>query len=356
MSETLTAPSTTFRGQDIRPATEPPEYRGLTRDAVRLLVADGNDITHTRFTELPAHLRSGDVLVVNDSATIPAELDGRRRPQGPVVVHLATDLGDGTWVAEMRTAPAATAPVLDGQPGEEVRLPGRARVRLLTPHPEGGSGSTGSGNRLWRVRIHGTRAVLGYLRRYGRPVAYGYLGRRFPLTDYQTMFAVRPGSAEMPSAGRPFTPDLVTRLRARGVAVVPITLHTGVSSPDAGEAPQAEWFDVPEPTAARVRTARAAGGRVIAVGTTATRALESAATPDGSIAATSGWTTLVIESSRGVRVVDGLITGWHDPQASHLLLVEAVAGPELTQRAYAAAIAHRYRWHEFGDTGLLLRH
>ena len=355
MSTALTAPSTTFRVQDIRPATEPPEYRGLTRDGVRLLVADGNGITHTTFTALPAHLRSGDVLVVNDSATIPAEVDGHRQPHRPVVLHLATNLGDGTWVAEMRSAPAAAAPVLDGEPGEVVQLPGRARVRLLTPYPEPGSGPTRSGNRLWRVRVQGTRALLAYLNRYGRPIAYGYLNRRVPLTDYQTVFGVRPGSAEMPSAGRPFTAELVTRLRAGGVAVLPITLHTGVSSPDAGEAPQAEWFEVPEPTAARVRTTRAAGGRVIAVGTTATRALESAATPDGSIAATSGWTTLVIEPSRGVRVVDGLITGWHDPQASHLLLVEAVAGPELTQRAYRAAITHRYRWHEFGDAGLLLR-
>ncbi len=355
MSTLLTAPSTTFGAQDIRTASEPPEYRGLTRDGVRLLVADGAGITHTSFTDLPSYLRSGDVLVVNDSATLPAEVDGRRSSGRPVVVHLATDLGDGRWVAELRSAPAAAAPVLDGEPGEAVHLPGRARLRLLEPYPRPGSGPTGSGSRLWRVRVHGIRAVLPYLHRYGRPIAYGYLGRRFPLTDYQTIFGVRPGSAEMPSAGRPFTTDLVSRLETGGVAVVPVTLHTGVSSQDAGEAPQAEWFDVPEPTAAHVRAAHDAGARVIAVGTTVTRALESAATPDGSITAAAGWTTLTIDPSRGVAVVDGLITGWHHPNASHLLLVEAVAGPELTQRAYDAAIALRYRWHEFGDAGLLLR-
>ena len=354
MRATLTAPSTAFATEEVRAATEPAEYRGLTRDGVRLMIASCAGITHARFTDLPTHLCSGDVLVVNDSATLPAEIDGRRPARRPVVVHLATDLGDGTWVAELRGAPAAAEPVPDGTPGEVVRLPGHARLRLLAPYPDAAGNPTGSGNRLWRVRVAGAGAVVPYLHRYGRPIAYGYLGRRFPLTDYQTIFGVRPGSAEMPSAGRPFTAELLTRLRARGVAIVPITLHTGVSSQDAGEAPQAEWFDVPEPTAARVRAARAAGGRVIAVGTTVTRALESAATPGGSIAAATGWTTLVIDPSRGVRIVDGLITGWHDPQASHLLLVETVAGPELTQRAYDAAITHRYRWHEFGDAGLLL--
>ncbi|HEY5880680.1 MAG TPA: S-adenosylmethionine:tRNA ribosyltransferase-isomerase, partial [Nakamurella sp.] len=251
MSALLTAPSTTFSARDIRTATEPPEYRGLTRDGVRLLVTDGAGITHTGFTDLPAHLLSGDVLVVNDSATLPAEVDGRRSSGRPVIVHLATDLGDGRWVAELRSAPDAAAPELDGEPGETVHLPGRARLRLLGPYP--GPGPTGSGNRLWRVRVLGIRAVVPYLHRYGRPIAYGYLGRRFPLADYQTIFGVRPGSAEMPSAGRPFTTDLVSRLEAGGVAVVPVTLHTGVSSQDAGEAPQAECFEVPEPTAARVR-------------------------------------------------------------------------------------------------------
>jgi S-adenosylmethionine:tRNA ribosyltransferase-isomerase len=128
-----------------------------------------------------------------------------------------------------------------------------------------------------------------------------------------------------------------------------------VSSQDAGEAPQPERFDVTADTAALVNGARARGGRVVAVGTTATRALESAASPDGMVAAARGWTELVIGPDRPVRVVDGLVTGWHNPEASHLLLVEAVAGPELTQRAYDAAVEGGYAWHEFGDSALLLR-
>jgi S-adenosylmethionine:tRNA ribosyltransferase-isomerase len=143
-------------------------------------------------------------------------------------------------------------------------------------------------------------------------------------------------------------------LVASGVIFAPITLHTGLSSQDAGEAPQPEWFEVGETAAHLVNSSKARGGRVIAVGTTATRAIESAAQPDGTVAAASGWTDLVISAERAVRVVDGLITGWHNPEASHLLLVEAVAGAELTQRAYDAAVAERYLWHEFGDSALFI--
>ncbi|MBW8752340.1 MAG: S-adenosylmethionine:tRNA ribosyltransferase-isomerase, partial [Propionibacteriales bacterium] len=185
-------------------------------------------------------------------------------------------------------------------------------------------------------------------------IAYGYLPRRYPLSAYQTVFATTPGSAEMPSAARPFTHGLVTRLVSKGVAIAPITLHTGVSSQEAGEAPQAERFRVPDPTARLVNAVRAGGGRVVAVGTTVTRALESAVAADGSVVERSGWTERVVTPADPPRVVDGLVTGWHDPHASHLLLVEAVAGRELTQRAYEAAVAAEYLWHEFGDTALLL--
>jgi len=354
VSVPLIAPSTVFSAADDRTATEPPEYRGLARDGVRLLAATAGGIEHRSFQALPDYLRPGDLLVVNNSGTMPAELDGRWRNNEAVVIHLATDLGDGTWVAELRSAPSAATPLLDAAPGEVVRLPGQARMRLTAPHPRPHSSPTGVGNRLWRVRIIGAESVPDLMARHGRPIAYGYLRGRFPLSDYQTIFAGRPGSAEMASAGRPFTPGLVTRLTAAGVGVQTITLHTGVSSQDAGEAPQAEWFSVPEATAMAVAAARRQGGRVIAVGTTVTRALESAAEPDGTVAATAGWTTLVIDPRRGVRVVDGLITGWHNPEASHLLLVEAVAGRDLTQRASDAAVAESYLWHEFGDSGLLL--
>jgi S-adenosylmethionine:tRNA ribosyltransferase-isomerase len=354
MTAAMAIPSTTFAAPHDRTATEPPEHRGLARDEVRLLVASPHGIAHTRFRDLPHHLRPGDLLVVNTSATLPAELDGRRRGDEPVVVHLASDLQDGTWVAELRTAPDAAAPILDASPGEIVRLPGHLRLTWIEPYPRPGSSPTGAGNRLWRVRVTGGTSMTRQLQRHGRPIAYGYLSDRFPLSDYQTIFAADPGSAEMPSAGRPFTTHLVSELLTTGIGIAPITLHAGVSSQDAGEAPQAEWFEVPATTAQRVTATRQAGGRVVAVGTTVTRALESAVRADGSIGAATGWTTLVIDPVRGVRVVDGLITGWHDAEASHLLLVEAVAGAGLTQRAYDAAVTEHYLWHEFGDSGLLL--
>lgn len=347
-------PTTEFRAPRSAFAPAPAERRGLRRDQVRLLVADGDTpVRHARFADLPDHLRAGDVLVVNDSATEPGQLDGGSRRLGPVVVHLATPLDDGTWVVELRRAPDADRAVLGARPGDTVALAaGTASLTLLEPYPEAGSSPTGVGNRLWRANVHGD--VRRVAHRYGRPISYGYLADRYPLSDYQTVFARRPGSAEMPSAARPFTPDLVTRLVAQGVSLAPVTLHTGVSSQDAGEAPQPERFEVTAATAGVVNAARAGGGRVVAVGTTATRALESSVA-DGRVVPRVGWTDRVVTPADPPVVVDGLITGWHDPEASHLLLVEAVAGPDLTQRAYAAAVAEHYLWHEFGDAGLLLR-
>jgi S-adenosylmethionine:tRNA ribosyltransferase-isomerase len=348
----FTAPRTTF-------APAPPERRGVARDRVRLLVADGvRGLTHTRFTHLSEHLRPGDLVVVNDSATVAAQLDaqlGGRSPRA-VVLHLAAPLPDGTWAVEVRRAPDADRAVLDAAPGDRLEVAaGLARLELLAPYPGADSSPTGAGNRLWRARVEGDLA--GVARHYGRPISYGYLADRYPLSDYQTVFGHRPGSAEMPSAGRPFTTELVTRLVAGGVMVAPVTLHTGVSSQEVGEAPQDERFEVPAATAAVVNAVKAAGGRVVAVGTTVTRALESAVETAGGltrVVPARGWTSRVVTPADPPRVVDGLVTGWHDPQASHLLLVEAVAGKDLTQRAYAAATEARYLWHEFGDSALLL--
>lgn len=352
-------PTTVFDAPPSRFAPAPPERRGQDRDRVRLLVADGREgIAHTRFHHLTDHLRPGDIVVVNDSATVAGQLDAMSDRQGAVVVHLATPLDDGTWVVEVRRAPDADRAVLDAVAGDVLELAaGRAHLRLETPYPREGSSPTGSGNRLWRATATGA-ALPDVARRYGRPIAYGYLADRYPLADYQTVFGIRPGSSEMPSAGRPFTADLITRLVARGVAVAPITLHTGVSSQEAGEAPQAERFAVPASTAAAVNAVRAGGGRVVAVGTTVTRALESAVVPEEGgavrVVGASGWTERVVTPADPPRVVNGLVTGWHDPEASHLLLVEAVAGPELTQAAYRAATEEGYLWHEFGDSCLLL--
>ncbi|WP_323098711.1 S-adenosylmethionine:tRNA ribosyltransferase-isomerase [Intrasporangium sp. YIM S08009] len=382
------APSTHFRSTGDLTAATPPEERAGGRDAVRLLVAEGTPagptVTHTGFDRIGDHLHPGDVLVVNTSATCAREVDAELERRGPVVLHVATALDESTAVVELRTSPDASAPLLDAAVGDVVEVdlaprgtdastqPAstvlRAGLRLEAPYPEDGSSPTGEGNRLWRAAVLATDAsgtddpsaahdvgeLLAGLDRVGRPIAYGYLAHRYPLAAYQTVFARVPGSAEMASAGRPFTADLVTRLVTAGVLVAPVLLHTGVSSQEAGEAPQPEWFCVPDATAALVDHARSRGGRVVAVGTTATRALESATDASGTVHAAEGWTDLVIGPDRPVRVVGGLVTGWHDPEASHLLLVESVAGPALTQAAYDEALAHRYGWHEFGDAGLFL--
>ncbi|MGW4524788.1 S-adenosylmethionine:tRNA ribosyltransferase-isomerase [Amycolatopsis sp. NPDC004378] len=317
-------------------ASAPPEARGLARDEVRLLVASPAGVHHTVFSSLGEHLRPGDLLVVNTSGTLPAAVDAVRGGR-PVVVHFATELDDGAWVVELR---APSGPLLDGQAGERLELPGGASLTLLAGGP-----------RLWRATISVEGTVPGFLAAVGRPIRYGYVPRAWPLSDYQTVFAREPGSAEMPSAARPFSDALVTRLVTDGVLFAPLLLHTGVSSPEAGEPPQAERFRVPATTAALVQWVRGRGGRVIAVGTTAARALESADLPGGS----EGWTELVLGPDRPARVVDGIVTGLHAPDASHLLLLAAVAGRDLVQRAYDAAVERRYLWHEFGDVSLLLR-
>jgi S-adenosylmethionine:tRNA ribosyltransferase-isomerase len=289
-------------------------------------------------------------------------VDGRLAARGAVVVHVGGQLDDGSWIVELRTAPDAARPILDAADGDEVVLAGRHRratrssptLRLVAPYPEEGSSPSGTGNRLWKAVDPGALCLADHLVSRGRPIAYGYLRARFPLAAYQTVFGMIPGSAEMASAARPFTTELVTSLVSAGVVIVPVTLHTGLSSQEAGETPQPERFAVSAPAAAVVNAAKGAGGRIVAVGTTATRALESATDEAGVVHAAGGWTEVVISPDRPVRVVSGLITGWHNADASHLLLVESVGGRELTQAAYDAAIAGRYAWHEFGDSALLL--
>ncbi len=212
----------------------------------------------------------------------------------------------------------------------------------------------GAAGRLWVAALDLPVPVLTWLAVHGRPIRYGYVERPWPISAYQNVYATEPGSAEMPSAGRPFTPEVITRLVAKGVGVTPIVLHTGVASLEADELPYPERVRVPAATAERVNATRSAGGRVVAVGTTVVRALESAAGVDGVVRPYDGWTDLVVTPERGVRVVGGLLTGWHEPEASHLLMLEAVAGDDLLRRSYDAGLAEGYRWHEFGDVHLLL--
>jgi S-adenosylmethionine:tRNA ribosyltransferase-isomerase len=323
-------------------AHEPPEARGLDRDGVRLLVGSGDTVAHHRFTDLPGLLRPGDVLVVNTSGTLAAAVpvSGRR-----LALHFSTALADGRWLVELRRDTGkATQPYRDARAGETYPLPGNASITLVEPFSAG---------RLWvsTVELPGFDGVESYLNRFGRPIRYGYVPREWPIEFYQTVFAQTPGSDEMPIAARPFSDRRVTRLALAGVRFAPVLLHTGVASPEAHERPYPERFEV---SAATARVVNEAQGRVIAVGTTAVRALETAAGPDGVVRPARGWTELVVTPERGVRVVSGLLTGIPEPRASHLDLLAAVAGRDLLDRCYRAAIDGGYLWHEFGDLNLLL--
>lgn len=328
-----------FALPDALSAHEPPEARGLARDAVRMLVSRGEEVSHHHFTDLPGLLSPGDLVVVNNSATLPAAVRLDR-----LAVHFSTAREDGTWLVELRRRTGnATEPYGGGEPHEWLPLPGHAMLRLIgreTP-------------RLWRAALD--REVEPYLRAYGVPIRYSYVDRDWPIEDYQTVFSTVPGSAEMPSAGRPFSAKLVTALVARGVGIAPITLHTGVASPEKDEPPYAERFEVTEPTARLVNLTRQAGGRVIAVGTTVVRALETAAVADGVVAAARGWTSHIVTPDAGVRAVSGLITGLHEPRSSHLMMLTAIAGSPALTRSYEEALRAGYLWHEFGDTHLILQ-
>lgn len=321
-------------------AHEPPEVRGSGRDDVRLLVSRRatNEFIHARFTDLPTLLARGDLLVINDSGTLPAELTARTSSGETFALRLSTRLSTGKWVVEPRDVPL--------EAGDTVSIPAGGMVRLVHRHAPS--------HRLWVAEIALPKPFVEYLLEWGRPIRYSYVPAAWPLATYQTVYSHELGSAEMPSAGRPFTCELVDTLRAQGVSVATLTLHTGVASSESHEPPYEEWFRVPTSVVDAVRTTRRSQGRVIAVGTTVVRALEAVADGDGQIHPSEGWTDLVITRERGVSVVDGLLTGFHEPRSTHLAMLEALAPREHLMHAYRAAMQGGYLWHEFGDVHLIL--
>src|SRR5262249_27028857 len=216
----------------------------------------------------------------------------------------------------------------------------------------GPAGATRSG--LWAGELATPGPLLAWLAEHGEPIRYAYVSAPWPLAAYRNSYADTPGSAELPSAGRALTPRLLRKLRARGVELATLVLHCGVSSLEPGDPPYPEWFAVPQSTADAVNAARRDGRRVVAVGTTVVRALESAADRDGSLRPAAGWTDLVVTPDPGGSTVDGLLTGWHEPVAAHHAMPAAVASPELVRASYQAALTAGYLWHEFGDLHLLL--
>jgi S-adenosylmethionine:tRNA ribosyltransferase-isomerase len=318
------------------------------RDEVRLLVADRSDgsVLHRRFRDLPQFLTPGDLLVLNTSATLPAALPAKRADGAELELRLSTPAPglnpDCRWIVELRRGeePFATA-----EAGEELLLAGGGTARILAPY---------AAPRLWLARLDLPQPLDAYLAEHGQAIRYRYVPRSWPLAEYQNIYALEPGSAEMPSAGRPLTAELITQLVARGVLVAPVTLHTGVSSQERHERPYPERYRVSTQTARLVNAVREWRGRIVATGTTVVRALETVAQPDGVVAPGEGWTNLIVTPERGLWAVDGLLTGLHEPNSSHLDVLRASAGEELLARSYAAALEHGYLWHEFGDSQLIL--
>jgi S-adenosylmethionine:tRNA ribosyltransferase-isomerase len=330
-------------------AHAPPEARGLRRDQVRLLVLPrwNGPALHTRFDALGEHLRPGDLLVINTSRTLPAMLQGTDETGAAVEVRLAQRRAEDRWDSLL-----LRERVHVGRAGMQLDFGMGLKASVLGPSPELPF--------LWQVLFDRCCIpLLDLIYRLGQPVRYGYVDTAFPLDVYQTVYASEPGSVEMPSAGRPFTWELLLGLRQREIGLAALTLHTGLSSSrddriDASHPIYAEEYEVPPETAAAVAETRRRGGRVVAVGTTVVRALETAVLAEGAVTPGKGITRLHISAAYSLRAVDGLITGMHEPQSSHLDLLSAFIAPERLKPAYLEAIRLGYLWHEFGDMNLIL--
>jgi len=340
-------------------ASEPPEARGKSRDQVRLMVSyiHNDRLIHTQFRKFPEFLKPGDVLVINTSGTLNAALNVTRMDRTKLELHLSTHLPGDLWVVELRRPdPGGTLPFYDGTDGETLELPNGGKARLLAPYLPSGASRQGkpAHKRLWIARLETPLPILPYLEEVGFPIRYKYVRQGWPNSYYQTVYATEKGSAEMPSAGRAFTPELITRLVARGVQVAPLILHTGVASLEEHEPPYEEYYRVPAATARLVNAAHLAGNRVVAVGTTVVRALETVTDETRTSHAGEGWTDLVVTQERGLHAADGLLTGLHEPRSSHLWMLAGLAGFDQLRKAYAEALNQGYLWHEFGDLHLIL--
>lgn len=336
-------------------AKEPPERRGIARDQVRLMAIDRSthNVIHARFDWLANFLRAGDLLVLNSSRTLPAALSGRVDQTGQAIeVRLAERFSDSSWLALLlwkQEDPFA------GEPYAGVTIDFGEGLSCCLLERDGRI------PRLWKLSFSesGTR-LFDLIYRVGQPIRYSYLSAPWHLDYYQNVYATEPGSAEMPSAGRPFTWRLLFALRRAGVDTAYVTLHAGLSSYmdnrlDRQHLASEEEYSIPEATALKIKSARKRGRRIVAVGTTVVRALESIAiVTRGYLQAYHGYTSLRVTGAHKLQIVDGLLTGLHEPQASHLDLLCAFLPADVVRAAYQDAISRNYLWHEFGDMNLIL--
>ncbi|WP_367392543.1 S-adenosylmethionine:tRNA ribosyltransferase-isomerase [Lewinella sp. LCG006] len=330
----------------------PTEERGIARDEMRLLVSnhDGDDIQHRQFKNLTDYLEKGDVLVVNNSATLAAALPIHLESGQAARLHLSTQLDDIYWLAEIRAVHGNQSKRWrDGVAGQSFQLQAEGQTTLIAPFYQNTRQL-----HLWKISLNLPLPWQEYLHQYGAPIKYQNLDKQYPLDYYQTFFSSVPGSAEMPSAARGFTSGMVKELLQKGIQIVPITLHTGVSSLETGEMPYPEKVIISPLNAARINLAKARDNRIIAVGTTAVRAIETATNAKGKVAPFDGQSELYIQPGYQMKIIDGLLTGFHEPDASHLYMLQALASNQHLRKAYKAAIQQGYFWHEFGDLHLIL--
>lgn len=335
--------------------TTPTEERRLPRDATRLMISDrsNNKIVHSNFNHIASFLEAGDVLIVNTSATLNAALKTTLPNGREGRVHLSTPLENNDWLVEIRqVVDKDTKRYYDLKSNQTFELEGGGKLELIAPFYNKTDESDHI--QLWKVAFILPISTDAYLAQYGYPIKYFNIDKTYPLSYYQTVFAQHPGSSEMPSAGRAFTPELVTQLVLKGVQIAPILLHTGISSLEVDEAPYPEYFEVSDFSANLINKTKKENKRIIAVGTTAIRAIESAVNSSGQVESKKGMTNLYITPERGLTIVNGMLTGFHEPKASHLLMMEALADKEHLSLGYTAAVEQSYYWHEFGDLHLLL--
>jgi S-adenosylmethionine:tRNA ribosyltransferase-isomerase len=332
-----------FQVPEILNASIPAEYRGIRRDQVRLMALDTvtGGTFHSTFYQLDEYLREGDLLVLNNSRTIPAVLKGKKGKQ-TIEIRLSRRLSDHEWEALVVGGVFSV--------GESIDLPGNLAATII-----------GLGSETPLVILSFSKSGLDLfdtIYRYGEPIHYEYIETPWPLEVYQTVYASVPGSVEMPSAGRAFSWKLLNKLKQKGVNIAFIKLHAGLSYYGNDRWPNpskhVEEYCVPEDTARLINETKANNGRVIAVGTTVVRALETAVNHCGSVKAQEGVTSLYIKKGYPLKAVDGLITGLHEPEASHLDLLSAFIEEKLLMKAYGEALAAGYLWHEFGDMNLIL--
>ncbi|MEL6658446.1 MAG: S-adenosylmethionine:tRNA ribosyltransferase-isomerase [Bacteroidota bacterium] len=330
----------------------PTEERGLNRDDVRLMVSnhDGQTINHRGFYDLDEVLDAGDVLVVNTSATIPAALPLVLPDGAEARLHLSTQLAKKRWLVEIRSVSQNnTRRWTSGAPGQSFELPGGASLQLETPFYQDAQLL-----HLWEATLEVPQPLSEYLQQFARPVKYQNINKPYPIAYYQTYFGQQAGSTEMPSAARGFTEELVQKLLKKGVQIVPILLHTGVSSLEVNEHPYPEYLEISRLSSQQINIAKQQNKRIIVVGTTAVRALESATDNAGTVQPYQGLTELYIQSNYKMKVANGLLTGFHEPEASHLHMLQAIASKRHLRLAYQAALQQQYYWHEFGDLHLIL--